>query len=604
LRRDEVMAASVHGGQYDSVSPEHVPANGWQRAVNWFSFNRRMNVRPGSVQFSVGDPPSGFRPSAVLPTRGLQGASGGLEDWALLVGGEDQGFALVRSTGEWDGLIPQDIGGALPSSDLPWIFIQDRNVVYALREGSGRMKVITADGWTEAGRPAPSLVLTLDSASASGGFLVDGTYQVSYAYYDSQTGHVGNASPPLSVTLSGGGSSQKFTVTDFVAPSSDVRATHYQVFMSRVGGVVQFAQALIAVGTTTHEILADATGAQLETNNERPPASATWMAHWNERMWWVTDDHTVSYSPIDREESYSAAQALTFRQNDGDRINIVFPWGKKQVVAKNRSMMILTGYDRSTWESDEWTHRVGCVAPFTMRNCEGLLVFLSEDGFMTATPDSLPVLVSNDTVRRVLSRVDLERRSLSYADTVNRLGIYFCALPTSDGGWTGVSFNWKDGAWTELSFPTKPRAIRQGFDLDGATIVLAAMDGNNQVYRLFEGHTDSGARIRATLVSRAQRPEAAGPGDLLGINAVGMLCAETRYPVTFTVYGDGKLDDPIVSVSARLQGEPGWKWVRCSTTGDQRSLVQVGIEYDGKDEFWIEQMATDVLSIRGRRDYL
>jgi hypothetical protein len=252
-------------------------------------------------------------------------------------------------------------------------------------------------------------------------------------------------------------------------------------------------------------------------------------------------------------------------------------------------MVLLSGIDRTTWDQGLWTEMAGCTAPHSMRDCEGELVWKGEDGFYTATLGAPPKLASNQTVANALSRLDRTKEDLIVAETLPDLKLYIASFPRTDGSWGGVAYSWASKAWSEFEFPSKPLFIYTGFDTTGAVRVFAIMETSEQPYLIFEGKTDDGSAIASELISNA--PDTGGP-LLAGIKEVSLLCAASLYPLTLSCYIDGNTTTPAVPArSVSPQGDEGWKTFATGGLKKLGTQLQLGIHYQGADDFWIADMS-------------
>lgn len=591
MKVDTVKWAGVDGGQFDSLDPARVPKNGWSRAFNFLPHSGKMNLRAGSEPFALTESPIGD-PISCVPVKGLLNAPAAFADWALLVIDKTCGVALVNSLGAWGTKLTPIVGGSIISDEMPWITRQRNGIVYAVRRNSGGMKRIEGTEWTLAGRPTPTVTDAggATAAWASGGSLTSNVFRVGYTYYDSATGYEGNMKEiPVSGTP---GAGKKIAITGLETAPADVKYTHFSIYATQADGAIFYWVANVAKAVFTYDFGSAPTSTQVApTRMGIPDDDAIGFEIWGERGWLITEKD-LFYSDFGKIEGYSSIQNLPFNPDDNDEMTTVYGWGDYLVVAKRRAMVLLSGYDRTTFEQKLWTEMSGCVAPHSMRDCEGELVWLSEDGFCSAAPGQAPKLISNTTVRAALSNMDPEKVDLVVADTLPDLSLYVAAYPRVDGSWGGVAYNWKSSAWSEFEFPSRPRFIYTGFDATGAVRIFAVMSGSPQPYVLFEGSTDAGYAIEGELVSGA--PDTGGV-KLAGVSNVALLCAPTRYPVTVGVYRDGDLGTSIGEREVNLRGDYGWKRILLprAKLGTQ---LQVKVSYQGKDPFWIADMEWSVVS--------
>jgi hypothetical protein len=590
LKIATVKFERVDGGQFDSLEPSRIPKNGWARSFNFLPYHSRMNRRPGSAAFSKTTPTLGGVANAVsvcVPVKDLVGAAAGYDDWALLALTEKFDAALIKPSGVWGTKLTQLPGGSVQADAMPPFVRQRNGIVYAVRRNAGGMKRIEGNEWTNAGRPTPGAGAA--AAWAASGSLSANARRVAYTYYDSQTTYEGNG---IEIAVTGTPTiNYKIAVTSLQPASADVKWTHYRVYMTQADGGIFYPVALVAKASNAVDLTADSSSAEtLSSKNGLPDSGAIGCEIWNERGWLITPKD-LFYSPIAKVESYSPAQNLPFNPDDNDEMVVVYGWGDSLVVGRRRSLVLLEGVDRTSWNQRLWTESAGCVAPHSMRDCEGELVWLSEDGFCTATAGTAPTLASSVTVKAALAQMDPARRDLVVAETLPDLSLYVASFPRLDGSWGGVAYNWKSKAWAEFEFPARPRWLHTGFDTTGAVRVFAVMSTSSQPHVVFEGRNDDGSAIESELISGA--PDTGGP-KLSGIKSVALLCASTRSPVTVSVYREGNTATAACSRTTSLRGDAGWKRVPVGGLQKLGSQLQVGIHYQGDDDFWVADMAWEV----------
>lgn len=592
MKLETVKWAGVEGGQYDSLEPNKIPKNAWARAYNFLPGKGQMTVRAGSAPFGKTAPPiSGA--TTCFAVKNLHAAPVGFDGWALLVLSKTCEVALVNGAGVWGTPLTKLPGGSVPTDEMPWTVRQRNGIVYAVRRYAGGIKRIEGDVWTGAGRPAPSAAGVTVTPSGTGGSLSNNAYRVGYSLYDEVTGLEGNGT--LLGTYTTGGGSGKLAVTGLQAPSADVKYTHFQMYLSQPAGATLYASTLVPKASTSVDLTADPTSSQtMPTRMGLPPTDAVDFEIWGERGWVVTPRH-LYYSDFGKIEGYSAVQDLPFQPDDNDEMTAVCGWGNYLVVAKRRAMVLLEGQDLTTFQQALWTDMAGCVAPHSMKDCEGELVWLSEDGFCSATAGGPPRLISDTTVKKALAQMDRTRMDLVVADTLPDLKLYVALYPLSGPEglepWGGVAYNWQTKAWSEFSLPKRPLYIYTGFDATGAVRVFALCADAAQPYVVFEGSTDDGAELEAELVSLS--PDTGGP-KLAGVRSVSLLTAPTRYPIEVKVYRDGDTSTPIDGRTVRFKAERGWKRINLAARRLATEL-QVAIRYKGADPFWVSDMTWDVV---------
>jgi hypothetical protein len=594
VKKAKIPFNRLDKGQYDSADPGSIPVGAWESVRNMIPYNGRLNVRGGTVTFTKDElTPHPVDIDSCQPAPNIYLGSGVdyTNEWALVAGAKSSGFYLANKLGSWVRKITNQVGGALTYDEMPWKMDVLSSLVYAVRRNGGGMKSIDANDWYLAGRPKPAAAMTAAENASGTSSLGTGTYNLSYSYFDSRLGYWGPESDETTVVTTG---ANDIVITAFgTSLPVAYRTDRFRVWMTLLNGTRKFLVGDYTASALPITISEEPTGEEYLPRHSEPPADIVWWTPWIQRSWWVRKSE-LAYSLINFYESYSPIQALTFDPEDGEDIVVAYPWGNVMVVAKSRKMWKLAGYDRQSWETSDWTDKAGCVAPHSMKDAEGALIWKGEDGFYKASAEGAPQNISTDTVRKYLEREDTARRDLAVAEVIPELGLYVCLIRLDDPQqpWGGVAYNWRSNEWVTLEFPRSPVFIIRSADSAGKSTLFAAGTDGQQIVNINESRTDEGASITAWAVSGA--PKLNDEGQLTGLKTVWLLTSGTRWPVTVSVYGDNE-DTPMKEVEARLEDDVGWKGVNISTMRDLKSQLQVGIKFVGKEQFWVSQMAWDVL---------
>lgn len=635
---------SFEGKIYESIGgiAELEPLGlGWYASPGDSPITRPQSFRRYGVPIDQVDP------SACLPVTKLRGATGLYENYALVVMDKTGGVRLVnKEGGTFTAKLTDLAEPSIKSDDMPWTMRQYNGIVYAVRRESTRMRRIEGSRMLDAGRPAGEAMITNGgaiTASGTGGSLVGGTYMLSYGLYDSVSGYPGNEGPATAVVVPAG-TTGSITLTPAalgLVPSDDSANTHYRVYMSRVGGQTRYLVSTQPLGFVNNIIIgAEPTSSEIApTRQAQPDADATCFEVWGERGW-ISNGTYLKYSDFRKLEGYSNLQNLDFNPNDNDDITTLKAWGDYLVIAKRRAAVLLTGLDRQSFDQKLWTDRVGCVAPHTMQDCEGLLVWLSENGFVSARAGETPKNISDAKVRRALAYMSPEARETAVACVLPGINLYVVTFRAVVGGvnrtWMLV-YNWEENAWGEVSWPFSPTYLLTGFGADYRTVIFGLDESLYKVWRMFDGSTDSGEEIEAEWLTRS--PDVTdSPSQLAGFSRVHLLTSATRWPITLRGYEASRMENmPVPSSSnltgnnptvwlpasglfleddeesnagpllrkreVQLRGDVGWKDIAFNTTHKMRSQLQLRVTYKGKDPFWISDMAWELVLKGATRRY-
>lgn len=595
MKLQPVRFGAIDGGQFDALAPTDIPKNGWKRLINLLPYNGRMNLREGYRNFSKNAATiSGG--TGLIVTTGLLNTTSPLDDYAILVLDRTGHCAFVDQYGQWDSLLSTHYASAMPDDDAPWILRQYKGVVYASRRNitPGLIRIDGA-GWERAGRPAPTIGLSSTFVNTG-----SNVWQWCYTYLDSVTGNESNPSPILSKTT---GTSGTVTLTGWSVADTDVVWDKYRLYATKANSGLFFPIADLSSATTTYDfIVADALSGSLaygstalSTRNGVPDADTLAFEIWNERGW-ISEGEKVKYSAPGLIEGYSEIQNLPFNPNDNDTITTLYAWDDFLVIAKRRSTVLLAGYDRTDFEQKLWSDSIGCVAPQSMRNCGGTLVWLSSYGFMRADSSAeLPKNTSNRKVESVLSSVDWSRIDLAYACTNPERNLYLVTLPVS-GGWTGLAYNWATDSWGEFDYANDPRVIVTAFDPQKNPMIVGLGSANDTVIRYFYGPDDESVTIPWYALSGS--PDTGGPNQN-GMDEVSLLCDPTHYAVTFRAFRDAK---PLVLAerTVRFGGTYGWKSVKLSTKKRLGTTLQVELSGSARGPWSFSDMEWNVLATQQR----
>ena len=246
------------------------------------------------------------------------------------------------TTGQTTGLVT-DFCQYKVSSEL---FASSKDFCF-IANGTDSVKKYDGTTLTNCGISAPGTALTLASSSAAGGALSNGVYRVNYTFISADGVESNPCISDLVVTLSGGGSTQKFTVN--ISVSADAQVTNRRVYMTSVGGAdLSFNKVVGNNSSTTVEITANSTGSLLEYYHDVPP-TLNYIETFKNRLVGAKDNrfyYTPLYKPfywpqgeLDQEMQYF------FDVGDGAPITGIKAFYDAVLIFKQEDIYLFTGDD-------------------------------------------------------------------------------------------------------------------------------------------------------------------------------------------------------------------------------------------------------------------
>lgn len=205
------------------------------------------------------------------------------------------------------------------------------------------------------------------SATGNGGVAgnLNGTYEVRFTYYNSDTGHESSVSETaFTVTLA----NVKLDLTS-IPQSSDSQVDFTRVYIRNTATQAKFYRLdAIADGTTTATVDVDTVDTDLATEapglheNDPPPSGVKYVVAHRNRLF-VASDTTLYWSRTGLPEAFDSNAFDYVNQNDGQRITgfASLPGGYL-VIFKENSYYILEGDTPGTWTISRFGPTVGNVS--------------------------------------------------------------------------------------------------------------------------------------------------------------------------------------------------------------------------------------------------
>lgn len=260
---------------------------------------------------------------------------------------------------------------------------------------------------------------------SSSGTGITGTYRCKYTLADNK-GRESSPSPvSTDITVTNKTITWTAPLTALTGPALDqLAAVHFYRNIS--GGTALYRTGTVTISSrpTANITYADSTSdADLLLNDlcpragsNDPPQMASLVAVWNNRL--VLNDRSDLSTPADREAPHRlqisnlyrptqfSTDTSTYDETDGavvtigseagDRITGIRSAGSMLGIWKRNAFYVMTGDDIDTWTA-RYVHTVGCDAPDTICERNGVFLYHNKDGFyaMSAASGFVPQKISD-----------------------------------------------------------------------------------------------------------------------------------------------------------------------------------------------------------------
>lgn len=573
----------VGGGHHDGLPATHIADNEAAFAYNFYPFGRL--IRRHGVK----------RLSTTPHTEALTGSFAYRDrdgNWTVVVGGPT-GLAKLSGT----GFTPL-AGTAVAASNLPWDFFQYKNVGYGFRSGAG-MRRFDADTFDQAGLAAPLVAPVIVAGGA--GAVEAGNYYGVYTDYNTITGAESNPSPKSPLVTSGGAAGLGWT-SILASSNGQVNARRlYRTLPDQIGEY--FFVATITDNFTTSyqdQITIDELGPTVSFDNGVPPTGLLFGDKWKDRVF-ASDGFDVFYSEFGLPEAFASDSIINVLREDGGEVRSVRAWGSRLVVGKTNAVYYLTTSGPRTFARETLADRYGSFSQGTMKVVEGNLIWFTGDNFARSDGNK-PTLIATSKIRQILDGISVSDKRLATAEIYSRYGLYLCSVPQfgSENNLLTLCYNYKSDAWTVFDHPdmdgSAPSNLAQVYDEDYGQKLYASFGSSGHLYEyLADGcGLDDGTPISARWKSKAWSFKY--PGLLNALKRLFLQCTSNGQTITLTVYRN--LSTQVSKFRNVTLSKPDpWKVFNLSTINEPAGLLQIGIEYNGEDEFELSAVAMEVLHL-------
>jgi hypothetical protein len=440
---------NIGGGQYSGLPAHRLADNQFEELTNFYSFGTKI-IRRGGIH-RLTDDPYDEQITSVFSYKNLD-----TDEYILFVGGLT-GIGKKDGSGYFD--LPYSLGGTLSTEFFPWAFAQYKNIAYAVRRNTGRMKRVASDFFTDAGIDPPDTAPTLADSGVAGNPSAANYYGV-VTFYNNETGAESDPSDPSALVTTGGARQIDWSSIPTAVPQGQVTSRRLWRTLPNQTGVYYLVAELGDNITTTYRdnVSTAGLGAAASYKNGLPPTNQKYMAMWKERCW-LSNGVDVWYSEIGLPESFGPSSLIQIEPDDGGEIRVLFGWQDRLVIGKTNGLYYLVGTDESDFALNTLSKKHGCWAPFSMKEIEGNLIWYAGDNFYRSGGEN-PQAISNYQVREELDEIAEDEREQVFAAVLPEKNWYLALLPTGKI----LCYNYKTNAWAVWTTTYDYGFITDGYD--------------------------------------------------------------------------------------------------------------------------------------------
>jgi len=305
--------------------------------------------------------------------------------------------------------------GGLTDGTTYYVIVVDANTIKLSATAGGAAIDLTSDGTTD----DQTLTTTSITQSASGGSMSDGDYYIKLRYYRSTYGGCNsNFSDEISITLSGGGSSQSIVLD--VLRSSDEQVDWIYVFRTKLLDAVYYKAAEIANTAITDTVtqitltLSDnSLGAQDLAEEYDPPPNSKQVITFGgiNRLGYLVDDG-LYFSTPGHGENVPPGNFIPIGKDDGQNTVAVCATNDWAIVWKDDSMYAIDLNNIEELESICISGTIGLIDPKAYA--------LIEDGQAVMFATKVGFCITNGVKVTNLSRGHSSTNSEGQEETIGR----------------------------------------------------------------------------------------------------------------------------------------------------------------------------------------
>jgi hypothetical protein len=498
-------------------------------------------------------------------------------------------MSRVRPIAKLDGTSITELsiadGRIYPDSGNRWWFIQYNDEGFMCQKGNGGVKRVYGSSVMEAGLGTPPVEPTVVNGGAG---------------KKSQTGARSNWSP-LSKEIDIG-ENQQLYITD-IGAASNPQVNARQIGATYPDGAILYLVGQINDNTSTtfyeNALAPEDYGAAGVDVNGNPitdvshgtsPDQAWALALHKERLF-VLNKEGMYWSEAALMQSFAATSYLPVLRGTG-----LLSWEDHGlVIGTEGPVQILLGDTPSDWRVSKLSEDHACPAGKSLAVGDGTLFWYSGENIVASAGGAPSILPQIERIRTTLDSIPDTQKGDVIGETIPRRGWYVLSVPT-DTVRKLIVYSYKDNRFVGV-FPSGPTAINRLLR-EHATEerVYVAFGGDYNLYRYLTGTDDNGSDI--DMVLRTKKFGYENQAVEKCTRRVNVLCPQTDGTLTIRVYHDGILATTRTGLSLN---RPGWKRFNVNGSGGTATLVQVGLEYSGRNQLRLEQLQIEGTLLVGRR---
>jgi hypothetical protein len=181
--------------------------------------------------------------------------------------------------------------------------------------------------------------------------------------------------------------SQQVTLSSIPTATAGLGVDQRKLYRTTLDGATFYWLATINDNVTTtfvDNIPDTALGALMEEDHDPLPSGCKFACWWDNRLWVADhDDNILYYSDIDVPEQFDiGSRYIRMRESEAnDEITQIVPFKDNLYVFKKNAIYAIQAYANGEYGQFLCNKDFGCVAPWSMADCNNLLMFLSNRGF-------------------------------------------------------------------------------------------------------------------------------------------------------------------------------------------------------------------------------
>jgi hypothetical protein len=510
------------------------------------------------------------------------------EEYTVL--GLNGSLAVVNGAGV--DTIPNIDGMIHAASTNRWRFRAYGDELYACQRGNGGVKRLYGMSAQEAGIPAPQTAPSVIDGGS--GKKTAGVYRVAVRFWNQTTGARSNWSPlsaPISLAAS-----RRIGVSG-IATSATPQVNGREIGCTRPDEEVIYPVGrILDNATTTYDENAlspdeygdsdvDENGAEItDYRNGLPPPLPFDIEGYKERLM-VIDKNGLYWSEPGYWQGFKSTSFMPIKKCTG-----LCHWDQHGlVITTEENAQILQGDTPNDWRMDLLSREHGCPAAGSLAVGDGRLFWYTGVNIVMSAGGAPQILPRSERIAVTLDAIPEAQKADVVGETIPSRGWYVLSVP-QPGGRSLIVYDYQAGIFVGI-FPSAPNTLARILESAQSEAILAAFDGNLNLYEYLSGNTDSTCELRTKQFGLSEQ------GGQKIVRRVNLLTPSLATTVTVRVYHDGTLVEERAGVSL---ARAGWKRITVNTSGTPGALVQAGIVYSGTLQLRLDQIQIEGVDLRRR----